>query len=289
VSFPGQTLLVVTDPEPYRAYPGRGIIGKTVFDCAVEVDYDATLIHLHDVNSYRPPEGSTCFATTFTYGIPVIEAEISMDGTAEIPVKLMVDTGAVQLLLFTWADRSIRIPSELLAGRDRVLAKGFTGTVLGSTGRIAHLELGPYVLRHVITSFPDSAAWGSALALGQHGMLGNDGLRRFFVTFDYAHNQIHLKPNDQLEKPFETDMTGMLWEPAAGGSMAVIDVVPDSPAAEGGIEKGDVIVALDRGPVKELGWVNVEKLLMQEGVAVHLTILRGVERLERTIRTRRLI
>ena len=125
--------------------------------------------------------------------------------------------------------------------------------------------------------------------LGQQGMLGNDGLCRFFVTFDYAHNRIHLKPNAQLEKPFETDMSGMLWEPTADGSLAVIDVVPDSPAVAGGIEKGDVIVALDRGSVKDLGWANVEKLLMQDGVTVHLTVLRGAERLEKTIVTRRLI
>ena len=289
VSFPGQSLLVVTDPEPYRGYPGRGIIGKTVFDCVVEIDYEKALIHLYDVNSYHPPEGSTSFATTSTYGVPVMDASISTDGSTEIPLKLMVDTGAMQLLLFTWADRSIRPPADLMAGRERVLSKGFTGTVLGSTGRIARLQLGPHRLRQVVTAFPDSATWGTALLLGQQGMLGNDGLCRFFVTFDYAHNQIHLKPNAQLEKPFETDMSGMLWEPTADGSLAVIDVVPDSPAVAGGIEKGDVIVALDGGSVKELGWANVERLLMQDGVTVHLTVLRGAERLEKTIVTRRLI
>lgn len=289
VTFANQTLLVVTDPEPHRSFPTRGILGKTPFDCAVEIDYETGLLHLYEAASYRPPEGATPFETTFTYGIPVMEAAVSTEGATEIPVKLIVDTGAVQLLLFPWTDSRLRAPASSIAGGEQILSKGFTGTILGSTGRIARLKLGPHVLREVIASFPDSATWGSAGLLGQNGMLGNDGLRRFFVAFDYSRQMIHLKPNAQLQTPFETDMSGIVWEPAPEGSLLVLDVIPNSPATESGIAPGDVILSLNGQSALDLGWGELEKLLQREGVTLRLWIARGGQRLERTIVTRRLI
>jgi hypothetical protein len=289
VTFAGQTLLVVTDPEPYRSYPARGIIGKTVFDCTVEIDYETSRIHLHDADAYRPPDGCTSLETTFTFGVPVVQATLDRQGAAGIPVKLIVDTGAVQLLLFSWTSAGIQLPERLVTARERILSKGFNGIVLGSSGRIPRLHLGPYTLNNVVTSFPDSATWGSAMVLGQDGMLGNDGLRHFFVAFDYAHQRIHLKPNARFADPFETDMSGMMWEPTPEGSVSVVDVIPDSPATESGIETGDVIVAIDGRPPQESGWAALEKLFMQEGARARLTIERGNERLEKALTIRRVI
>ena len=289
VTFAGQTLLVVTDTQPYRNFPTRGIIGKTVFGCAVEIDYEDSLLHLYDASSYRPPDGCTSLRSEFSYGIPVVEATISTDGATDVPVRLLVDTGAVQLLLFTWARPGIGVPSALITGRARTLARGFNGTVLGSTGRIERIDLGPYTLRQVVTSFPDSAAWGSALVLGQDGMLGNDGLCRFFVAFDYAHERIHLRPNASFDEPFETDMSGMLWEPTPEGSVEVVDVIPNSPAAESGLEAGDLILAVDGRQVRELGATALGKLLLREGLQLRLTVERGTDRSERNLVTRRLI
>ena len=289
VTFSGQMLLVVTDPEPFRNFPGRGIVGRTLFDCVVEIDYAASRINLHQGSSYRPPEGCESFDVVFSHGIPVMEARVSTDGIVESPVKLIVDTGAVQLLLFDWTGMAVPRPPILVTGRERLLSKGFNGTILGATGRIARLQLGPHILRQVVTSFPDSASWGSAMILGQEGMLGNDGLRRFFVAFDYAHQQIHLRPNARFDEPFEFDMSGFVWEPTPDGTMLVVDVIPQSPAAESGVEPGDRILALDGRSPGELGWVEVERLLMRDGVRLRMTVLRGMERLEKDVVTRRLI
>ena len=289
VTFSGQTLLVVTDAEPYRNFPARGIIGKTLFDCTVEIDYETSRLHLHDADTYRPPDGCTSLETTFTYGIPVVQATLAAEGAADVPVKLIVDTGAVQLLLFPWTSAGIQLPERLVTARERILSKGFNGIVLGSSGRIPRLHLGPYTLNNVVTSFPDSATWGSALVLGQDGMLGNDELRHFVVAFDYAHQRIHLKPNARFAEPFETDMSGMMWEPTPEGWLTVVDVIPDSPATESGIETGDLIVAIDGRSPAEWGWPALEALFMREGARARLTIERGKERLERALTTRRLI
>ncbi len=289
VTFGGQTLLVVTDAEPYRGYPARGIIGKTVFDCVVEIDYEGLEINLHDAASFRVPEGHTSLETTFTYGIPVVEATIESAGRAPLPVRLIVDTGAVQLLLFPWRTPGAELSERTVAGREGLLSRGFNGIVRGSTGRIDSLRLGPFTWSNVIASFPDSASWGSALVLGQDGMLGNDALRRFSVVFDYAHQRIHLKTNAGHAEPFESDMTGMIWEPTSEGGVAILDLIPGSPATECGIRISDRIVAVDGRVPREIGWAALETLFMAEGARIRLTIVRGGERLEKVLALRRLI
>jgi hypothetical protein len=58
------------------------------------------------------------------------------------------------------------------------LSKGLNGVGLGSTGRVAGLGLGGFLLAGVITSFPEQGSWGTANQLGQNGMIGIDVLRR---------------------------------------------------------------------------------------------------------------
>jgi C-terminal processing protease CtpA/Prc len=120
-------------------------------------------------------------------------------------------------------------------------------------------------------------------------MLGNDGLCHFFVAFDYANERIHLRRNASFDEPFETDMSGMLWEPTPEGSVEVVDVIPNSPAAESGLEAGDLILAVDGRQVRELGATALERLLLREGLQLRLTVERGMDRSERNLVTRRLI
>ena len=103
VTFPNENLLVVTDAGPFVGYPGRGIIGKTLFDCCVEIDYDSRLIHLHDSGSYHAPEDAVSLETTSTYGIPVIEAAVSTEGSSLFKVPRL--PGMVMTSSSGWPSR----------------------------------------------------------------------------------------------------------------------------------------------------------------------------------------
>jgi S1-C subfamily serine protease len=65
----------------------------------------------------------------------------------------------------------------------------------------------------------------------------------------------------------------------ADGGVLVASIEPDGPADRAGLEEGDVLVALDGHPVS--GIDDLHKLLTEDrvGVWTHLTILRGVHRL----------
>jgi hypothetical protein len=92
VMFSRQQLLVVTDAAPYANYPARGIIGKTLFNCVMEIDYDAGVLHLYDSAAFTYGGSGEKLDFGFSQGIPVIDASVSIDGGKELPVKMLVDS-----------------------------------------------------------------------------------------------------------------------------------------------------------------------------------------------------
>ncbi len=289
VTFTRKQLLVVTDAAPFRNYPARGIIGKTVFDCVVEIDYDACELHLYDGTAYRYEGPGTSFPVGFSHDIPVMDAAVHLDGGETVPVKLLVDTGAAELLLLTFSHPGLDLPGNVIRGSAGILSKGLNGIILGSTGRVTGLGLGGYLLEGVITSFPEQESWGAANQLGQNGMIGNDVLRRFLVVFDYPHRRIHLDPGPSFREPFDWDTSGLITELTPEGTLEVIDVVAASPAGERDINRGDVIVAVDGRPVRTLSYGEIWKIFTQDGARVTLTVVRSGVTTEKALVLRRLI
>ncbi len=57
--------------------------------------------------------------------------------------------------------------------------------------------------------------------------------------------------------------------------MRVSSVTPDSPAAEAGIQEGDILIRIDEAPITDLrGYSDVLKAL-EVGQTVTLTVVRG--------------
>jgi predicted aspartyl protease len=289
VTFSGQQLLVVTDAAPYVNYPARGIIGKTLFNCTMEIDYDAGVLQLYGSETYSYNGTGEMFDFEFSHGIPVIDASVSIDNAEERPVRMLVDTGAAQLLLFTFSRKDLREPPAVIEGSEKILSRGFAGTVRGSTGRIHRLRLGKHALDGVITSFPDEKSWGSAGVLGQNGMIGNDVLKRFLVVFDYPRHCLYLEPGRRFADPFDWDMAGVITERTSEGRLEVIDVVVGSPASECGIRPGDAIIAVDGRAVARETYDEVWNEFIRDGARVNLTVDRGGVKLEKTLVLRRMI
>jgi C-terminal processing protease CtpA/Prc len=69
----------------------------------------------------------------------------------------------------------------------------------------------------------------------------------------------------------------------------VISVVENSPAADAGIRKGDVIKAINGRKVDKLKLENLRRLFLLEDREYWLRIRRGEETFEFTLKTRRII
>jgi len=289
VTFKDQQLLVLTETGRYEDWPAQGIIGRTVFDCVVEIDYDDSVLNLYEDAAFRSDNSGEALSLTYTFGIPVVDGSVLIEGEEDVPLKLVVDTGAEELLLFPYTNERIKPPRNVIRGEDGILSEGLLGDILGVTGRILELKVGSFVLDSVVTSFPVEESMGPAVQLGQHGFIGSDVLQRFTVVFDYAADRIYLEPNRWFDEPFEVNMAGLLYAPRPNGYLKVYEVVQESPASENGITKGDLIVAINGEDVRELSSSQQYEIFIQEGSTIELTIERDSQRFTRSMTLRRLI
>ena len=200
VTFEDQRVIVLQD-EAMERFPGDGITGYSLFGSyVVEIDYDDSVITLHDPFRFEPPHGMRWIPITFRGNmIPWIEAAVDVRGEGEIPVSLYIDLAsreAIELLIRD--DMKFELPDSL---REHYLGRGLSGDIWGHKGNIRLLELGPYSLRNVTAAF--APAHIRSKQPGADGVLANDALRRFNIIFDYHAGRLYLRPNSSFDEPFD--------------------------------------------------------------------------------------
>jgi hypothetical protein len=287
-TFLQEVLLVLDKPDSFmQDMVFDGIIGGSLTRSVVVLDYDRHVLHLYDPATFTPDIETIFFPVTFSYGIPVIDAKIEVEQGTELDVKLLFDTGTpgMPLMLFTFSDKNLQRPNTTV----ELLGQGMGGEMAMQFGRIMSLKLGPWVFHHPVTAFADSEEYGTAIVLGQDGMLGHDTIQRFKVTLDYAGGRIGLKPGAGFDRIYELDMTGIAAAPLRDGIHRVEYVLPNSPAATQDIRKGDHILKMDGKDVKTIPWEELRRITTQEGTSITLTILRDSQVFDRTLVLRRLI
>ena len=86
-------------------------------------------------------------------------------------------------------------------------------------------------------------------------------------------------------------MTGMTLDvrPEGDHAIAVERVEPGSPAAAAGIAAGDIVESVDGQPLTAADLAALKKRAKLEGQALKLGLVRGTERSEVTLTTRRMI
>jgi hypothetical protein len=150
----------------------RGVIGCELFErYVVTIDYQKRVIILNEPSAFRPDASASEFRLTFDGRLPVIPAKLKF-GQKSVAARLMIDTGASQAVI-------LRFPFA-------------TEHHLFGPLSAEELTLGSW-------TFPNPAvkAYGSPKGAGGYkstdGLLGNDVLQHFQVTFDYSRKRIFLE------------------------------------------------------------------------------------------------
>jgi predicted metalloprotease with PDZ domain len=108
---------------------------------------------------------------------------------------------------------------------------------------VKELKLGPYRFRNVPTYiFEDDFNVTSYPYLG--GLIGNDILRRFNTIFNYQKRDIYLIPNTHYREPFDYSYSGIELY-FTDGQTVIGNVSEGSPAEQGGVKVGDIVVAIN--------------------------------------------
>lgn len=262
--------------------PVHGLIGFNLFkDFIVEIDYNDEEITLHkpEYYKYRDRKRDIIMPLHFDGNKPFVRTTIVTDDMKEVPVKLLVDTGASDALwLSENSDERINIPAKHV---DTYLGRGLSGDLFGTKGRIDAIWVGPLLLTQPIVSFPDSELIDSLITShDRNGTIGAEILRRFYVTVDYRNSRLTLSPTHRIKEDFNYNMSGMeVINPVPGIPVFTIaDVTEGSPADDAGLQKDDQILAINNNSHRSLELNDIHLMLQsRENKKIKLRVLRDGE------------
>ena len=259
--------------------PVHGLIGFNLFkDFVVEIDYSNHKLTLSKPEYYKNKvrNNDIVMPLHFEHNKPYVRTTIVTDQNEDVPVKLLVDTGASDAIwLSTLSDDRIKIPVKHI---ETFLGKGLNGDLFGKKGRISGLWIGPIVLEEPIVAYPENELIERLINKNdRNGTLGAEVLRRFYVTIDYPNKLLKLRPTSKVRETFNYNMSGLdVTNPMPGVPVFTIDKVRiDSPAFFAGLLEKDQILSVNSTHYKSLS-LNDINLVMQskENRKINMTVLR---------------
>lgn len=270
---------------PLTGRPVYGILGFDVLSrFVVRIDYAARTLTFYDPASFKYSGKGAVLPFTFQGNDVQIGVTVTLPGHPPLETRANIDTGAT----------STELTRPFVDANDVVKAVGTTverpGFGLGGSyaeldGRISSVQIGPYLLQRPLVGL--SRAKQGDLNREDLGVnLGTDILERFTVTIDYAHQQLMLEPNADLDKPFHGDASGLvlLAKGADFRSFEVFNVAPESPAANAGLLKGDIIDTIDGVSAAHYRRGDIMEMFKQDGRVYALGIRRGSRHVEVSLR-----
>ena len=267
--------VLFNDFAPMRAVSDRdvwGLIGMQFLkNYVVQVDFDALRVRFLDPRtSPRPDWGFAVPMRSDETGVPVVTARI--DGIG--PANFVMDTGDNG-----GGNLARDIFERLFPGQRGARGKNLLFTGLGSTpsGRAPLISIGELSYRGLVF---DSARSSS---------LGMSVVRRSVVTFDFPRGNLYLKPGKRLSVEEPADMSG-LHLLRLEGKIVALAIDADSPAAEAGMLRGDVVLGAEGRPETQRDLVALRRLLRSgSGEAVTLDVLRDGRTIPVELRLRKLL
>jgi hypothetical protein len=191
-----RTILVLEEDyyrfEELTGVDVQGIIGADILRrFIVQIDYRRNKLILHDPPKFRINERRWKeLPIKLRRYRPYVSVPLSINGAvAQDTMKFLLDTGAgLAVLLHANTHPSLFVPENVIPTE---IATGLGGSLQGSVGRVALVELTPeYPLDQVVTFFqniPDSI--DMELLYNRNGILGNQLLSRFNLIIDYIRSE----------------------------------------------------------------------------------------------------
>ena len=282
----GKTL----SPRAGRTF--EGIIGEEfIKEFVVEVDYQAKLLKLHDKEKFAYSGPGESIPIKLVHGHPILEAEVTPVGsTAPLKGRFVLDLGAgLALALYSpfVAEHGLLGPN---AKTIRSLGgAGAGGETTGQIGRVTDLKIGNYTIKSPITLFSQDKA-GAFASSSLSGNIGARVANKFRLFLDYGRHRIIFEPNSTFAAPYDYAQAGVsvIAEGSDYRTFRVRAVLENSPAAEAGLQKDDIITMVNDQSAAEFTLPKLNELF-EKPVPYKLTIRRGEQTLTLTLTPRRLV
>jgi hypothetical protein len=192
--------VIISTSEFTQSFPSDGVIGWNLFGhYIVGIDYDSEMITLFSENFAEPDSSWQVIPITLKSNLPFLEGKVEVIDGESVDVTLYIDLASDKALeLLIKSDQKYTLPDSL---KPSYLGTGLSGDIHGSLGKSQRLWLGGWMLAEIPTAFAPAEV--RSRQQGADGILGNDCIRRFNMTFDYPHNRLYIKPSKYFLQAFE--------------------------------------------------------------------------------------
>ena len=282
IKLSNQRVIVLNEPGSLAKIGVDGAIGASIFNkYVVQMDFEKKLLLLFSVEDFDAKQLGEEFSLEIVNTKPFIKAKVSNNEKQNVPVSLLLDTGAgAGLSLHTKSLSELILPKRTIKG---VLGGGVGGDIVGKLGRISTLQLGKHKLKQIVTGFPETANTNS------DGTIGMEILNRFLITIDYTNNRMFLLPNKSFNDVFEFNMSGIAVKPTAEGKLGVRHVFDGSPGSQAGIRSGDIIIAVNGKKLNFSGFNQMADSFKKQGKKMTIIFERNGKQQKTVLKLRRLL
>lgn len=243
-----------------------GIIGYSILSrYIIKLDYDSSKITFCTKGTIRYPRGGYLLKPTVNQ---LMAQQVRVKDDATVTSRFLYDMGAGVCMLLT---KDFVADSVFLDKKKKKWVKegeGLGGKIDMELVVIKEVKLGPYRFRAVpVYIFDDVNNVTSYPYMG--GLIGNDILRRFNVTLNYARNDIYLVPNSHYSDVFDYSYSGVELY-FIEGLIIVGDVAKGSPAETAGVKEGDEVIAVNKNFTQNLNQYKISLQTPNEKVKLIL-------------------
>jgi hypothetical protein len=207
---------------------------------AIQIDYGRQTLTITDPARFQPIGLGTPIPFVFYDHLPMVTGQI-----ADFPARFDIDTGSrSEIDITSPAVRANHLLERFPDGVQAVTGWGVGGPSHSYVIRLPSLSLGGVRVEKPVAGLSQNKG-GSISDPNYEGNIGSALLKRFVVTFDYAHQTMYLKPAAPAVADIgQFDRSGM-WINADNQGYAVTDVTPGGPADKAGIKVGDFITTVN--------------------------------------------
>jgi hypothetical protein len=234
---------------------------------AIQIDYGRHELTITDPKHFQPAGAGTAIPFVFYDHMPMVTGLI-----ADFPARFDIDTGSrSEVDITSPSAEAHRVRERFPHGVQAVTGWGIGGPARSYVIRLPSLTLGAVRIDRPVAGLSENKG-GSISDPNYDGNVGSGLLKRFVVTFDYAHQTMYLKP--VTPAPVDAgafDRSGM-WINAEPQGYVVTDVTRGGPADEAGIKVGDIITALSGAPVRFEGLADTRLLLRSRPAGTRLEL-----------------
>jgi hypothetical protein len=258
IKMADQTAIVLDIYDP--AVEGIRVDGMVGFELirrlAMQIDYAKSRLTFTRFADFHASSAGKAIPFKFYDHLPQVAGEIG-----DIPALFNIDTGSRNELDLTGpfvAKNKLyaRFPNATTA----MTGWGVGGPSMSDVVRLPSLMLGPIAVQSPVAGL-SRAKSGSFSDSNYDGNIGSGFLKRFVTSFDYSRQLMYLKPIVPGPPDAGTfDRSGM-WMNAGDRGYIVVFVSPGGAADAAGIQKGDIVTAIEGRPAISAQLSDARELL----------------------------